>query len=881
MQLYHSKSKRIFFLILFLCFSSFLINGQSFKGILKTLEKKAFDKVKKNLDKILEKDSLNIAARYVYSLYFLKATNPVYNVDSAHIFLLNTVVDFKNVSRKVMKRWEKAGITPSLIKRQHLKIDSLAFGIADSLHSEVSFQYFLDQYPTAIQVISAINKRDSAAYQQALVKNTHQALKHFFEKFPKAIHVIEAKEKYEALAFEQKTVDGTIESFETFLNQHPKSPFVDKAIFELYYLYTKDYKYKSFEKFLIKHDGTVLSKKAWSWLWYLSEDKSAFLKKFPQYPEKEHANHYITTLPITYFTFIEKEKFGFIDATGTVMIPAQFNTLSRDYLCKSITENIIIVTENNKEIAFDKTGKRLSQKSYDKVEYFSPGLLKVWNDGQVGLLEISGNLIIDIKYTDLKFIEQNLIIAQKGKAIGIITYREQQILSLLYDEIKLEKEGLITVKKGGKYAFTSKKELYDAFPEDGNNLKFIYNNYQFTHNNFLKTDNGDITKIQTLKGDILLETDGQLMENQYGWLLNENEKWYAINLDGKKVLPNPYHKFIINSKGYAVQADSLWGMIDFEGNTIIKPKYTAIHFLEDKGVLLENGDKKQGFFYSDTLLDFSEYADLQIKMASFVDSILTPYIITKNHKGRFGLLTATGEKILDNIYHRINFHNDSMISIEDASSKRGLFHVSGKRLLSTKYEGFASYKEGYVTTLKNKKFGLYSINKTKELKPQFDVLLKLYKNSDSIFIAKKGLFGLIDANNTEIVPFQFEKINYWNDSTLLVKHDSKWKLYDFINKYYLETFETFNYFKNTDDEIIIMTYRSSGAGLISNKKGRVISEDYSEIYNLHNIETPFYVAEKHIPAADLFIVLYIDKTGKVVKNLTLNEYEYNKLSCND
>ena len=95
-----------------------------------------------------------------------------------------------------------------------------------------------------------------------------------------------------------------------------------------------------------------------------------------------------------------------------------------------------------------------------------------------------------------------------------------------------------------------------------------------------------------------------------------------------------------------------------------------------------------------------------------------------------------------------------------------------------------------------------------------------------------------------------------------------------------EVFDTFEYVKNSD-EIIIITYRSSGFGVLSSKYGRIIPEEYSAIVNMGSDERPFYFVERDVAQAGLYIVLYIDEKGKVNKKQVLKEQDYFKIACPD
>src|SRR5690606_18743770 len=95
----------------------------------------------------------------------------------------------------------------------------------------------------------------------------------------------------------------------------------------------------------------------------------------------------------------------------------------------------------------------------------------------------------------------------------------------------------------------------------------------------------------------------------------------------------------------------------------------------------------------------------------------------------------------------------------DKRGKKGLADSTGNVLLPITYEGIGNYSEGYVSTLKNKKFGLFNSAKNIDIQPDFDVSLKPFH--DSLFIASKNKkYGLIDPTSKIILPFNFDEITF-------------------------------------------------------------------------------------------------------------------------
>ncbi|MCZ6520494.1 MAG: hypothetical protein O6848_03245, partial [Bacteroidetes bacterium] len=84
-----------------LCFSGL---AQSYKTALKNMEKGSYEKAEGSLLRSLEKDSLNPAIKYVYSLLFTTNGFNRYNLDSSYYFINAAIHDLLLVDPKELSR---------------------------------------------------------------------------------------------------------------------------------------------------------------------------------------------------------------------------------------------------------------------------------------------------------------------------------------------------------------------------------------------------------------------------------------------------------------------------------------------------------------------------------------------------------------------------------------------------------------------------------------------------------------------------------------------------------------------------------------------------------------------------------------------------------
>ncbi len=873
-------------LVLLLLAAYFHAPGQGLRTIVKSIEKHSFEKAHKKLNKLLLKDSLNVGAYYLYSLYYLDSANRLYQVDSSYKYILSAQALYPTLQKKQQRALEKLQIDSLSIKEQKTKIDSIKFAVTTKIHTEASYIDFINRHPTSQQIPEAIRQRNLLAYSTAEQQNTYHSYLSFIEKYPQAQQIRQAAEKYHILLYQDKTQRGTIESFENFVLEYPNNPHRDKAEEELYELFITDNKISTHKAFIQRFPWHKYFNRVWKCLWYLTENKEKFLEKYPDFPDKNFVATHLEKDTLLYFPFILAGKYGFMDYHGKEVIDVQFANIAEYYKCEGIQEDIIkVFNEKGEAAAVDKTGKLLTTYEYNTVENFGAGALLVSKGRKYGLLHKENFTLLPTEYESLKFVNQSVIKAKKDGAWGLLTYNNKILVEPIYDNITAISATTLALKRNNRYGFVKTDDLLKSLPTKSLEPTLPYDRYEYTHENFLLLEDKAKKSIVNLEGKKIIDHFENMLEVPEGWIIERQKQSFVYNLEGQNLTPSGYENIISSTHGYAVQEKGLWGFIDILGKISIPPAYDTTYFLGDSGILLKKKNKKYGYFYQDTTLrNLSAYEELNIKVINnqqaVSDSRCSIYIIVRN-KYAEGVITSDGKQIIRTNYDQIKFLNDQIIRLT-YKGKTGLANTKGQIILRLRYKGISAIKKGYFSLFKDKKFGIFDPKTNTVIPTIYESIPELYGQSDSIFIAKKEKFGLINQRNEMISPFQFEQIKYWSDTIMLVNHSNKWKLYNFAANYFVaEVFDTFEYIRKDEKEIVIVTYRSSGYGLLSNKQGRLIPEEYSAILDISQSDVPLYFVEKYNAMAKSYLILYIDQKGKVSKSQYMYEKDYEKIICKE
>jgi hypothetical protein len=84
------------------------------------------------------------------------------------------------------------------------------------------------------------------------------------------------------------------------------------------------------------------------------------------------------------------------------------------------------------------------------------------------------------------------------------------------------------------------------------------------------------------------------------------------------------------------------------------------------------------------------------------------------------------------------------------------------------------------------------------------------------------------------------------------------------------------------DEKIAIIQKDKSFGVISNRRKVVIPVTFTDIINLGSADEPLYFTEKHIAEASLYIVIYYDASGNMLrKEIYEDAADYDKIYCSD
>ena len=475
---------------------------------LKAQYKHKLDKAEKLIEKAIKKDSILPAVYYAKASLLFDEDYTYYNIDSAYKNLKKGRMFFASLDEKQMRK--HLGIGVDLVELNRLKagIEQAAFQRAESINTEEGYIDFLEKFNGSKHQQEAIENRDSLAFIYASDINTYQAYEEFMEKYPNAIQVPDAKRKYERLYFYKSTADGKLKSYLKYLDKHPITPYrrdAEKAIFDIS---TADNETKSYLSFIKKFPDSQYAKKAKRLLFYL--DPLAYSWKSDSLENVRKLN---SVGPLILFN--KTKKYGYVDYSGTLIVPPSYNDIKPEYLCSTLRSDFFQtnheVVARNQAIIFSglfneaidigmgvlfintpsggflmhKSGWPITSKKIHHAQIVGSFISFKLND-KWGLMTLGGKELVAPKFDEI-FAKGNYYFFRKGELFDI-SNRERLAASAdnavikfqtIYSEFEIMNDGYLWVQSNYGESLLD-KNLHEVIPYGKKNIFHLNNGYVVT-----------------------------------------------------------------------------------------------------------------------------------------------------------------------------------------------------------------------------------------------------------------------------------------------------------------------------------------------------------------------------------------------------------------
>lgn len=861
------RSLGIWVLLFFVttCFAQLGVSGE--KAAQKNILKKRWEKAESKLRKALRKDPSNVLARYIFAQYFFSKDNPSFQLDSAYRYTLSTLEGFRHTTQKEREKMRRFALDSAAAVSLREKIDSAAFEVTRKLNTENGFIRFLKDHPFSGLQAEAVLLRNEVAYQQAVKENTYSAFLNFLDKYPQATRAAEARQKYDQLLYESLTKDKRLSSFENFLRLHPETPFRNEIERNIFEQATMAGTVSGFQQYLQRYPKTRHAAKAKDLLFHLLLEKEE-----PDWPNlflTDSLQNILQLQESFLIPFLKQGRFGFMDKNGREIISPTLNDLREEYRCGNVTEDLILTTEG----ILARNGQIIYTGTAEEVADLGSGFLKIRSQGCFSILHKSG---VEIRpcVADAKVLGGRFITFLTSDRWTLYALSGRRLLSEEFDEIAIL-ENVIVLKKDSVVHLLTVEHLLQAAEEQKTPATSSFSDVRLITHGLLLATNKKQQGILDQKLTAVIPFDTHELSPQFFGILGKSSPAHFSIYDSVGHPASSFQKVIFQEPWLAVKSNALWMLMNPVSHGLISDGYDSLKF-EGPFALGVNEDTLSVHFDSNRSRTF-----IQAETATFIPGKDSTSFLMIGRGGNKTIFNRRGNLLFSGSFDDVQFAGRDLF-IVSKKEKKGLVNLEGKPVLPLEYNAIGSENNQVISLLKSMKFGLYHVATGKLIKPQYDKNLTPYTGS-LVVAFRDGLYGFIDWNNKPSGNFEFEEIRYWNDTAALVRQNQLWNIMDVNSKEILESdIQEIRMIRDLQDEKLAIVKQRNSYGVLSNRRGAVIPVSFSDLVNVGPADDHFYFTEKHVEEAAIFVVIYYDKAGKLVRREVYEEAEdYEKIYCSD
>lgn len=826
------------------------------------LQKGKWDKAWTQVTKVIQKDSTNVAAWYVCAAYFFDRANPAYQVDSAYKYTMTALNQLPLAGSRQRDRMRRFPLDSVALIHTRQLIDSVAFERAKTINTEQAYLDFIDHFPLARQLDRARELRDEVAYIDALKENTYSSFLKYLNRYPNASRAPEARERYEKLLFEAKTKDRKLASYHTFINEYPASPYRHQAEQQVFEISTASGEPGEFIAFMKEYPDSRLFNRARNIFYHIAQENNLAIPP----TVLNDSLKMLLKLEQEYLVPVYRDgKFGFMDAHGKEIIKPMATEIGREYRCGNILEELLVLDQ----LVVARNGAIVFQGEVEELDDLGYGFLFIYGNDCGAVLHKSG-FVVEPCVEDARVLSGAYLAIRKNKLWSIKTFTGRELGIGSFDDAAAIDDVLV-LKQAGKFMMKRKEQLASAADQLPVTFGNKYDEVKRWGADMIWVRIGDRQGLldMNLKERIAL-TIREIQPEFFGAVSKTKDGYKLWTKSGGESAS--FNQVKVQKPWVAVKQDGHWRIANRYVNTFSKSAFDSIYFI-GPFCLAVRGDTTHA--YLTDVHSVSLTGNARIQFLPGKDSV---YFMLLEDGDKKQVFSSTGERLFSVQYDRIDFAGENFFTVIK-KDKRGLINLQGKQVVAPDYDAMGNIDQGTVPVLKDKKFGMLDVINRKEIKPQYEKNIVRF-NSQLLIAFKGGYCGLIDWNNKSITPFEYEEIRYWSDSSALVRKNYQWMVYNFIEKKIVaDKIRKFTWLRETNEDKLAIVQQENSYGVLSNRKGFILQPTFSDIINLGSSTRPLYFTEKHVEEASIYVVIYYDENGQLLRRQVFENDDYERIYC--
>lgn len=687
--------------------ATFNIQAGRIENAFQALEIYDYFKAKKLFTKSIK--SQEAVGSYGLATIFYRKDNPFHSIDSAYVYINRVKEKYPLIKANAKQRYHTY-INEEKIDSLRQLISTQFFEIALGQHSVDGYQLFIEQHGWAMEVPRAVYLRDSLAFESAKEKNNSMAYSTYISEYPVSEFIEEANRLLMQTQFDETTAPKTLESYELFLLAFPENSFRKKAESAVYEIVTKPNTIPALETFLEKYPDNHMRNTAWERLYHLSvyeysaENIHAFAQKYPDYPHLEKLQLDLSFMEFILYPFEHNGLYGFMDSTGSAVIPAIYNSVS------PFREGLALVSKDDQYGYINKKGEVVIDLVYSGGYDFEQGRAIIERYERTGMIDRTGMVVFEPEFKELGTISEGLIFGLKDSLYAYYDTSGKQVIPERFTEAFSFSDGKAKVEEKGLQAYIDKKGKYIVHP--------AFEEIDFFTDSLLIYGDGSTYGLMKPSCQIVVpnkyEKIGQVSEGlaivvydgSLGYINERGEEVIAPQFD---LIPNYLNRSQFKEGSAVVAKNNNYGVINTKGKEIIPLKNEGIGNWAELTAVKRKG--KWGFINRANQLVIPATFD---HAESFVDNVALV-----QEMSLYGVIDKTGQKIIETGYNNIELAMNNYLIVNNGALY-GVVSSKGEVVVPMIYRSIRIFDKNLLILTDKNGISYFDCSKKQLLKPNED-----------------------------------------------------------------------------------------------------------------------------------------------------------------
>ena len=908
------------FFLLFFLFFSFDSLSQNVKKALKLYEKGDSVKVREVLKKMDEKGDNNPGKDFIYSILYLNNINDRSKIDTSFLYIKKSRKNFSSIDDKVSLELKELNINLTRIDSVEDVIDSLEYLFVREENTIASFIEYMEDHAESKYFESALRNWHTLEFKVTSEINTWQAYKKYMDTFPRSLEYPIAKKFYEGLIFEDLTSEKNQRSYEIFLKNYPETPFRDSIENIIFKFFTLDNKIENYQRFLNEYPNSKSSKIALRYLYHVSDrDISIINKTNIQSALIDSLRDISKVDKVPLIGIDDNGRTSFVNLMGEEIIDGGGLNFIDNIFCEFSNDDFFIINKENKKEVLNRNLEKIYEGSLLVVEDIGAGILKIFSEGEkMTLIHKSMDIILEGNYDDAYLINNNFILLEKDEKFALYTIRGKKIYDFIFSDVYNEGSFLIFENLiDDNIHITNSGEILNNIKNLNYEIEFSCNDYEYFEEGMIIFIDENEYLINNKLDTLILENSRNIQKIDLGW---SYESDYGIKILSDRIsfdFSTFFDDIAESSLYFTGKSDGMWDVFSLKDGTKVLEEIDSIYILSDSVFWYKKERRESLFFEEGKEIELDRGFDIRVMKPKYSDksyikisSDNEDYIFTNVGdtlppaeyyytvqagntisflSKKFGVSQAEilklnnkknknlyiGEKLKIRGFVPNEILTESLFLINDGN-KKGIIDRSGKMILEPEYDGIITSNSTDIILIKDEKFGNYNISSNKIIQPKYKSILNPI--GENLYLVYDGNYGLLDKEGNGLLPIEYDNIEFWSDSTVLVEKGSAFKVIDVYSQKIYHEFNSYKTLRNGDQKII-QVLSDDGIGILSNVFGMILKPNYDEIRMIDYDNKIYFNGRQSIEEAKLLVNLLVDDQGKIIINQALNLDMEANFSC--